>query len=286
LGGLRTLSVATQCGLKTFLERPNSHTEYAFEVVKNECDKLHYRLPKKHSHCFRADKLLREKKEYEVADKLLCPSQFVYDSFIKKGFPESKLSLYHYGCDFEKFSPCPEEKAKARPFRVVFVASCEPRKGLHYALKAWLMSKARQTGEFVICGEYVDGYRDILKDDLRHTSIKEVGYVDDLRSMFSGCDVMILPTVEEGSALVNYIARACGCVILVSDAAGAWGTHGYDLMVHRPGDVETLAGQIDLFCQDNEFLKKIRSNSLREIQSYTWDHAIELLIKNYTEALK
>ena len=33
--------------------------------------------------------------------------------------------------------------------------------------------------------------------------------------------VLVLPSIEEDSALVTYVARASGCVLLVSDAAGA-----------------------------------------------------------------
>jgi glycosyltransferase involved in cell wall biosynthesis len=260
LGGVKTLTLAVQLELKTFLERPNSHTEYAFEVVQKECQKLNYTLPKNHSHYYNPTKLRREKCEYETTDKLLCPSQFVYDSFLKKGFPESKLALYHYGYDPEKFYPNDHLASQNRPFKALFMGSCEPRKGLHYALQAWLKSKANQTGELLICGSFIKGYRNIVNEYLKHPSIKEVGYVQDVRSILSDCDILVFPTIEEGSALVTYEARACGCVILVSNAAGAWGKHGYDLLMHNIGDVETLSSQIDLLYHDRELLRKIKKN--------------------------
>ena len=43
--------------------------------------------------------------------------------------------------------------------RAVFVGRCEPRKGLHYALEAWIESGAAERGTFTICGNFYPGYR-------------------------------------------------------------------------------------------------------------------------------
>jgi hypothetical protein len=47
------------------------------------------------------------------------------------------------------------------------------------------------------------------------------GYLADVSGEMRNPDVLVLPSIEEDSALVTYDARASGCVLLVSDAAGA-----------------------------------------------------------------
>ena len=49
-GAKETLETAKSLGIKTILERPNTHTRYAFNVVQAECQKLGVKLPKSHSH--------------------------------------------------------------------------------------------------------------------------------------------------------------------------------------------------------------------------------------------
>ena len=58
--------------------------------------------------------------------------------------------------------------------------------------------------------------------------------------------VLVLPSIEEGSALVTSEARASGCVLLVSEAAGAICKHMENALVHRVGDVEELTRHITL----------------------------------------
>ena len=59
-----------------------------------------------------------------------------------------------------------------------------------------------------------------------HPSVEEVGHVADPGALMRGFDVLVLPSLEEGSALVTYEARACGCVLAVSDRSGAACTDG------------------------------------------------------------
>ena len=57
--------------------------------------------------------------------------------------------------------------AASRPFTAVFLGRGEPRKGLHYALRAWLASSASEHGRFVVYGSFVPGYRESLADHAR-----------------------------------------------------------------------------------------------------------------------
>ncbi len=86
-------------GIPTVLERPNAHTRFAYEVVAAECERLGITLPPDHEHAYNAEILRHEEEEYELADYLLCPSDFVVKTFRDQGFPQEKLLRHTYGFD-------------------------------------------------------------------------------------------------------------------------------------------------------------------------------------------
>ena len=91
LGALETLRTARRLGIPTVLERPNAHTRFAYEVVAEECTRLGVTLPRNQEHAYNGARLAREEAEYELADGLLCPSDFVADTFRQRGFSDSVL---------------------------------------------------------------------------------------------------------------------------------------------------------------------------------------------------
>ncbi|MBN1788207.1 MAG: glycosyltransferase family 4 protein [Sedimentisphaerales bacterium] len=285
-GSLQTLKAAKKLRIKTVLERPSSHTRFGYQVVIDECKKQNFTMPKSHYTTFNKRNLAREESEFDLADKLLCPSEWVVKTFLDQGVDAGKIARHQYGFDGKKFGlPVNDDRDSDEIFKMVFVASGEPRKGLHYALDAWLSSDACKKGIFYICGSYIKGYREMLAEKLAHPSIKELGFNNDVGSLMRQCHAMVLPSIDEGSALVTYEARACGCVLLVSEATGARCTHMHDSLVHNVGDVDTLREHIDLLANDSSFYQKVRKNSIAGINDLTWDRASELLLSAYQRCL-
>jgi len=286
IGAAKTLETARRLGIKTVIERPNTHTGYAYRVVEQECKRLGVQLGHGHSHRYQARRLRREEQEYELADLILCPSRQVRDTFIEEGFDEKKLAVHQYGFDPEVFAvPQKDTRAEDKTFKMAFVGSGEPRKGLHYALDAWLGSKASRNGVFYICGSILGDYRRLLARKLAHRSVQELGRVNNVSQIMQKSHVLVLPSIEEGSALVTYEARACGCVLLVSEAAGAVCEHNKNALVHKPGDIVTLREHIDMLASDRGRFNKLRENSLSGVSELTWQKAAESLIKAYRQCL-
>ena len=98
-------------------------------------------------------------------------------------------------------------------------------------------------------------------------------------------DVFVLPTIEEGSALVTLEARGSGCVLLVSDAAGAICRHGENALVHSARDVATLTKQLTTLDQDRAQLQKLRAASLATASEITWAAAGRKLLSVYRDVV-
>jgi glycosyltransferase involved in cell wall biosynthesis len=241
-------------------------------------------MPPGHEHAYNASVLSHEEEEYELADWLLCPSDFVANTFVEYGFSVEKLLRHQYGFDDNLFFSDTGARNESRGLRVLFAGGCAPRKGLHYALDAWLQSAAHKNGTFLIAGHFIPGYAEILSSQLAHPSVKILGHRSDIAELMRRSDVLILPSIEEGSALVTSEARGCGCVLLVSDAAGAICQHGENALVHPVGDVQTLILHLNMVSEDPKLLLRLRQASLKTVSEITWAAAGRKLLGVYQQA--
>jgi glycosyltransferase involved in cell wall biosynthesis len=286
LGALRTIKIASHLGIPTVLERPNAHTRFAYEAVMKECERLGVVLPADHEHAFKEDVLAKEEEEYELANRLLCPSDFVVRTFLDRGFSSRKLAQHQYGFDEKAYHPISKEpSARHQGLRMLFVGGGAPRKGVHFAAEAWLKSTAARTGTFLIAGQFVPEYAKKLSSLLAHPSIQMLGHRTDVPDLMRKSDILVLPSIEEGSALVTYEARGSGCVLLVSDAAGAICHHFDNALVHHAGDVQELADQISMLNEDRILLSRLRTSSLSTVQNLTWSAAGARLLAVYRETI-
>jgi glycosyltransferase involved in cell wall biosynthesis len=286
VGSLRTLEAAKRLGIPTVLERPNANTRFAYEVVRKECERIGVPLPKGHEHEYNEQILGIEEAEYKAASKLLCPSEFVVKTFVDEGYPREKLLRHIYGYDQARFYPATaEDNSAKRGLRVVFVGVCAVRKGLHFALEAWLNSGAADTGEFLIAGDFIPAYEEKLKPMLAHPSVRALGHRNDIPELMRNSDAMILPSIEEGFGLVCTEALGSGSVPLVSDACTDLCVHMENSLVHRVADVPMLTEHLRMLDQDRELLKRLKQGALASAPSCTWDQAGVVLLEAYRQAL-
>jgi glycosyltransferase involved in cell wall biosynthesis len=167
----------------------------------------------------------------------------------------------------------------------LFVGGCAPRKGVHYALESWLQSSASRDGIFQIAGEFVPGYAEKLASMLSHPSVRVLGHRRDVPELMRKADVLILPSIEEGSALVTAEARGSGCVLVVSEAAGAICEHMKNALVHPVGDVKMLADHLTLLHENRGLLDQLRIRSLSEVDRITWSASGEKLLEAYRKVV-
>jgi glycosyltransferase involved in cell wall biosynthesis len=286
VAALETINTANRLGIPTVLERPNAHTRFAYETVQKECDRLGVALPRGHEYEYNTSILSKEEEEYRNAFRILCPSDFVSQTFVDQGYPQHKLLRHFYGVDSHSYHPNGKRSDQRQGLTMLFVGVCAVRKGVHFALEAWLRSPAHKDGQFLIAGEFLPAYRDKLAPMLAHPSVRVLGHRTDVADLMRNSDVLVLPSIEEGSALVTSEAKASGCVLLVSDAAGAICTHMLDALVHHAGDVDALTAHISSLQKDRQLLAKLRSESLKTIPNITWAAAGARLLQVYRDAIE
>ena len=286
VGALRTLRVAAGLGIPTVLERPNAHTRFAYEVVRQECVRLGVDLPANHEHAYKAEVLRKEEEEYRLADYILCPSEFVVKTFLDQGFSRKKLVRHLYGFDETVYHPGGKPRGGEGGLTMLFVGVCAVRKGLHYALEAWLRSPAHHNGTFLIAGEFLPAYAKKLAPLLSDPSVHVLGHRNDVPDLMRKSDILVLPSIEEGFGLVIADAMGSGCVPLASEACTDICKHMENGLVHRVGDVEALTQQITMLNDNRDLLERLRAASLRTAPQITWTAAGVKLLQVYRDVIR
>ena len=284
-GALKTLRTANELGIPTVLERPNSHTRVAVEVVRRESERLGVELPTGSEHALDEAVLKHEEEEFRVADHLLCPSDFVRQTFLDEGYPPEKLLRHAYGFDDRVFHPAVDVSPAKRPFTALFAGYAAVRKGLHYALEAWRDSAAHASGKFLIAGSILPAYEAKLHPLLDQPGVVALGHRTDVAELMRDSDILVLPSLEEGSPLAVLEALGSGCVPVVSDVCGDACRHGENALVHRVGDVEMLSKHIDLVHNGPTLLARLREGAITSAPSHTWKAAGRRLFEVYAQAL-
>jgi glycosyltransferase involved in cell wall biosynthesis len=284
---LETLKVASAMGIPTVLERPNAHTRFAYNAVQQEAKRLGMVLPRTDEYYFHEDVLNKEEEEYQLTDYLLCASEFSKQTFLDQGLAPEKLLRHQYGYDEKVYYPDERKDGQTKGgLTMLFAGEAAVRKGVHFALEAWLNSPAHRDGRFLIAGRFLPVYAEKLSAMLAHPSVQVLGHRNDLPDLMRKCDLFVLPSVEEGFGLVCVEAIGSGAVPLVSTACTDVCQHMENSLVHPVGDVAMLTEHITMLYEDRALLQRLRTSCIKMAPSCTWTAAGVRLLDVYRDVLR
>lgn len=219
--------------------------------------------------------LERYSAETELADIILCPSEFVMESCRHLGVPESRLRLLGYGFDPGLFRPAaPGVTGRARAsFRVVFAGSFCHRKGSHLLLDAFARLRAsRPEVELHVFGHVIDPPKQPTPGVVFHGRVPQPVLAERLREM----DVMAFPTLFEGSAYVVYQALASGLPVITTRNAGSIVDPSCGLVLPEISS-DALLSALQSCHDDRARLAALAAAAPRAAGRYTWAHYGERL---------
>jgi glycosyltransferase involved in cell wall biosynthesis len=161
----------------------------------------------------------KEEAEYESSDLITVPSGFAEQSFLEMGVPAGKMHRIPYGGRLERFRP--EGNPPKGSFNVLFVGHVSLRKGVPYLLEAF--SRLKHPHKRLQIAGSVDPVLAPILAKLPSDHVEYLGTVANvqLSKLYCEAHVMVLPSVEEGLAMVMGEAMACGCPVVASGNTGA-----------------------------------------------------------------
>jgi glycosyltransferase involved in cell wall biosynthesis len=190
----------------------------------------------------------RERAEWQLADKIICGSEFVAAGLRQEGVSAEKLSVVPYGVDTDFFKPNHEDRASAK-LNVLFVGEVGLRKGAPYLLEALRLLNQPQTIHARLVGPLrLSSNR--LREYSNWCEIAGPLPRGQARDLYQWADVLVLPSICEGSATVTYEALACGLPVITTCNSGSVVRDGVDGFIVPIRDVTALSEAIARLQQD------------------------------------
>lgn len=225
----------------------------------------------------------RETREYNLVDHIVVLSSFAKQSFIDEGIPASKISTLSLGVRVDAFKPAADVVAaraarirRGDPLNVLFVGTLSFRKGL-WDLARVIASVDPARFRFTLVGK-VMAEAEAMTASLG-PDVQVVGKVPqaELPKVYTGGDVFLFPTIEDGFAVVLAQAKAAGLPIITTPNGA-----GHDLVrSERDGwivpirDADAMIARLRWCDANREALARTIEGGAGEIRSRSWTEVAE-----------
>jgi glycosyltransferase involved in cell wall biosynthesis len=285
---LKTGSEVQAVGGRFICDRGSSHQRVQEQLVSEEYRRWGVSRPVTD---FRD--IAREESIYAIADAITVPSSFAARSFVASGLPAEKIKVIPYGVRLERFTRVGEPSRDR--FEVLFAGVAGLRKGLPYLLQAF--ANLRGPKRLRIAGTIHPDILPVL-ERLPKEHVEFLGTVAQERvaELMSTSHVMVLPSIEEGLALVQGQALACGCPVIASTNTGGEDlfTSGIEGFIVPIRDADSLQERMQQLADDPALQQRMSEAALVRVRTMggwveygdRWEALLEELTKTTPARMK
>jgi len=253
--GLKSGKKVQRLGGKYICDRGSSHIRFQDKILTEEYDRWGLKFK-------RVDKKMieKEEEEYSQSNFITVPSDFVKESFINQGVSVDKIIKIPYGARLDRFNKI--GNPALGKFRVLWVGGVTIRKGFLYALAAF-KNLNYEHKEFIVIGSISD-------------EIKSLGVIPNqkLIEYYSSSHVFVLPSIEEGLAMVQGEALACGCPIIATPNSGSNDlfTNGKEGFIIPIRSADALTDKLQFLVDNPDIREKMSEAALLRVKELGgWD---------------
>ena len=180
--------------------------------------------------------IARDQREYELADTILCGSEFAAATVRSEGGPAvaGKVRVLGYGYDEALFGalPPPRRVPRDQPVRFLFLGLAIPRKGIHHALEA-IARIPSSAATLTVVGQ-LGGPREAFAPFAERIEYRPTVARSEVPALLADHHVLVFPSHFEGAAIVPYEALAAGCALIQSDRTAIAVTPETGLLLEQP----------------------------------------------------
>jgi glycosyltransferase involved in cell wall biosynthesis len=273
---LKTFRTAKQLGLRCYYDLPIAYWQTSQRLLKEEAE----RLPAWEKTLVGTQdseaKLAHKTEELALADVVICPSQFVLNSLPEDTRQQKLCIVAEFGSP--EISPIPRQFPRHGPLRVLFAGSMTQRKGLADLFAAMKMLN-RSDIELVVMGSPIASMEFYYRE-YAHFRYEQTRPHQGVLALMASCDVLVLPSIVEGRALVQQEAMMCGLPLIATANAGGSDLiceeeTGFLVPIRSP---EAIAERINWCADHRNRLGKMGEAARRKAASLTWSAYAEKIL--------
>ena len=204
----------------------------------------------------------------DLADFVFVPSQHVRHS-LTGVVPDEKIRVINYGAPPVR-SRKPVSCDSNRPLRVLFVGALIQRKGIGYLLDA--IDQLGSQVELTIVGGRFQANSRVDEACSRWRWFESLPHSRVL-DLMQEADVLVLPSLTEGCALVVLEALACGLPVIVTPNTGSleFVRDGCEGFVVPIGSSDAIADRLNALNRDREMLAAMSRNAHATAAEKSWE---------------
>ena len=228
-------------GIPAVLERSSAHILEQSNLLSEEHRRLGLQWAATHP---KIEQM--ELREYQLCASVAVPSLFVERSFIHQNFAAEKLFRNPLGVDLNCFQPSaePPDEPSRIGLRVIYAGSLSVRKGIADLLQGFAEANLKGA-TLTLIGGATEEFKTLLGK--QPATVKIMGHLpqNKLVEHYQRGHCFVLASIEEGMAMVQMQALACGLPLICTTNTG-----GEDLLrmsgdkgeSHIPGVIQFPAG--------------------------------------------
>lgn len=248
---LELFQLAKSQGIKCILDQTIAVSSLEYQLMSEEEEKWkNWSMSPFQVTQFMKQKAERARKEQELADHIVCGSDFVKSSLIDEGIPQDKITVVSLGSIKQKPQIFNQNstnqhntKKSTKGLSILFAGNVGLRKGIPYLLEALKILKnqipfiCKIAGNITIKQEKVEEYQDLCQF---------LGRVprSEMIELYQWADVFVLPSICEGSAMVTYEALMFGLPIITTYNSGSIVRNGVDGFIVPIRNSEAIADSL------------------------------------------
>jgi len=265
------------------IENINCHQETSRQILDREAQ----RLKVKNAHIIDQLKVDNETESLKLCDYVFSPSPSVTQSLLDAAVTAEKILESSYGLTEEQYVNLAKKGEQGEQgLEFVFIGSAGIRKGVHLLLEYWCA--ANINGTLKIIGNIDDSIKALIDPYRKVKNIQLIGFVNDIEEVYKAADIFVLPSLEEGSPLVTYLALGAGLPCVVSPMGGVGVvTHEKDGFIIDAHDKAAWINALQALANSEE-LRMSQSIAAREAShKFLWANVgkqrVELLMRKLKE---
>ena len=266
-GALQTFRAAKRQAITTLYELPSSHWYWEQQLLLAEAERnpgfagLLPKLQDSETHMKWKDE------ELLLADVVFVPSQHVRHT-LQGIVPDEKIRVIGYGAPPLR-SRKQALRAPGQPLKVLFVGSLTQRKGIGYLLDA--IDQLGAQAELTLVGKRFSANTRVDEACNRWCWFEAVPH-SRVMELMQEADVLVLPSLAEGCALVVLEALACGLPVVVTPNTGSEefvrdGCEGFVVPICHAG---AIADRLNTMNRDRELLAAMSRNAFAAAEARSW----------------
>ncbi|MFM2355424.1 MAG: hypothetical protein RLZZ528_1160 [Pseudomonadota bacterium] len=238
------------------------------EVAKPLLDAAYDAAGMRPGHGITRDRIENQNARYALCSAIMTPSPATEAALAGTPYADRFIPT-SYGTWLPPALPPRRRKAPDEVVTFLFVGQICVRKGIPNLLAAW--RDLPRNMRLRLVGQIESGFADRFREALSQDNVSVAEFTRDTRREYLAADVFLLPSIEEGDAIVTYEAAAHGLPVLASPAgAGRIGADSGAIRILDPWDAALWRqAMIDLALNGDQ-RAEAALQALSAVRRYDW----------------